>query len=120
MLTEDEMAKVGKAALFLHLYANEKGCKSTESEETLKYVAELLPDYFTKDTKFERKPLKLVKPGEIPLSRREEAIDLLAYLMGEGTKLDLTVTYKDDENIEKTENISVPIKKHSPKDPKDD
>jgi hypothetical protein len=108
LLTREDTVKLGKAAMFLHLYAKENGCASQKSEDILKFAAERLPVYFTKDSKYERLPIKALEPGEVPLTAQEEFSDLLAHIMGEGTALNMTVTYQDTGE---TEDISIPIEK---------
>ena len=112
LLTNEDTFKLGKAAVFLHMYAHENGCESTNSEDVLKYVAERIPAYFTKDTKFARPLMKVLEPGEVPLTENEEIVDLLAHVLGEGTKIDIKITHKDaNQNVEKVENITLPIEK---------
>jgi len=112
LMTKEDTFKLGKAAIFLYIYAEENGCESKKSEDILKFVAKKLPSAFTKDTPFESPPLRVLDTGETPLTDREEFVDLLAHVMGEGMKVDLKVTYKDaDDNVEKIENISIPLEK---------
>jgi hypothetical protein len=112
LLEKEDTVKLGKAAIFLYQYAAESGCDSQESEDVLKFVAGRLPDYFSKGTKFERPRMKALEPGEVPLTAREEWVDLLAHVLGEGQKLSLKLTVKDaGNNIKKTESISIPIEK---------
>jgi hypothetical protein len=108
LLTKKDTIRLGKAAMFLYLYAKENGCTSQKNDDILKFTAERLPIYFTKDTKFERQPMKILEPGEAPLTEREELSDLLASIMGEGITLNMKVTYQDTNE---TENISFPIEK---------
>jgi hypothetical protein len=119
ILSNEEIFKLGKGAVFLHLYATKNGCDSRQSEDVLKFAAERLPSFFTNETKFKRPPMKALEPDEVPLTEREEIIDLLAHVMGEGKKLDIKMTFKDaNENIEKVETLSLPIEKQrqSPKE----
>ena len=108
LLTQEDTFKLGKAAIFLHIYAKENGCSSQSSDDILNFAAKRLPAYFAKDTKFERLPMKVLKSGEVPLSEKEELADLLAHIMGEGTALNIKVTYQDTNE---TEEISIPIEK---------
>jgi hypothetical protein len=112
LLEKEDMVKLGKASVFLRQYAAESGCGSQKSEDILKFAAGRLPDYFSKGTKFKRPRMKALESGEVPLTEREEWVDLLAHLMGEGKKLNLKMTVKDvNNNTEKTESISIPIEK---------
>jgi hypothetical protein len=108
LLTRKDTVRLAKAVMFFHLYAKENGCKSQKSDDILKFAAERLPDYFTKDTKFERPPMKVLEPGEVPLTNTEEFADLLAHIMGEGTALNMKYTRQDTGE---TEDISIPIEK---------
>jgi hypothetical protein len=112
ILTQEDISKMARATLFLQLYAVENGCISEEREDILKFAAERFPAHMTKGTKFERPSVKALKPGEIPLTEKEEVFDLLAHVMGKGAVIKAKVTYKDaDGNVEKVENVSLPIKK---------
>ena len=109
LLTYDDTVKLGKAVIFLHTYAKEHGCTSQKSDDILKCAAEYLPVHFSKDSKFERPPMKALNPGEVPMTEREEISDLLAHVMDEGTVLNAKVTYQDTGEVE---NVSIPIEKH--------
>ena len=112
IMTEDDIPKLGEAVFFIYQYAKNEGCTSQKSEQVLKFVAERLPASFTKGTKFERPNLKVLEAGEIPLSEKEEWVDLLASVLGEGTTLKMKVTHKDTN---KTENITIPLIKQRKK-----
>jgi len=105
---KDDMVRAGMAAVFLLLYAKERGCESEESEDVLRFAAARFPRSITAGTKYERPALKILKHGEPHLSEKDEWIDFLASLMGDGATLDFKVTY---EKTGKIENISWPIKK---------
>jgi hypothetical protein len=112
VLTQGDINKLAKAIMFMQLYAVENGCESEEYEDIIKFAAERFPAHMMKGTKFERPPMKVLKPGEIPLTEQEEVFDLLAHVMGDGAVIKAKVTYKDaDGNIEKVENVSLPIEK---------
>ena len=70
-MTKEDTLRLGKAALFLHLYAAKNGFVSQNRDDIIKFAAKRLPAYFSKDTKFERPPLKALEPGEIPLIERD-------------------------------------------------
>ena len=108
LLTKDDVHKLGKAAVYLYLYAEKGGCKSEKSDDVLAFAAERLPSSFTKGTKFERPLLKELKPDETPLTEKEEWVDFLASVMGEGATLNIKVTNQDTKE---TENITLPIEK---------
>ena len=108
IVTKEEMSRIGKAAIFLYLYAEEGGCDSQKSEDVLRFVAERIPRCIADGTKFQRSSFKALKPGEVSLSDKGEWSDFLASLMGEGMALNVKVTYRDTG---KTEEISMPIKK---------
>ena len=108
LLTKKDTVRLAKAVMFFHLYAKENGCTSQKRDDILKFAAERLPDYFTKDTKFERPPMKVLELGEMPLTNTEEFADLLAHIMGEGTALNMKYTRQDTGE---TEEISIPIEK---------
>ena len=108
IVRKEEMDRIAKVAIFLFLYAEEGGCKSRESEDVLRFAAERLPRALSDGTKFERPALKVLRSGEKHLSEREEWVDLLASIMGEGTNLKMKITYQDTG---KTEEISLPIEK---------
>ena len=112
IMTQKDISKMTKAVLFLHLYAAENGCKSKKSEDILNFAAKRFPSLMMEGTKFERPPMKVLKPGEIPMTEREEMLDLMAHVMGDGAVLNAKITYKDaDGNIEKVKNVSLPIEK---------
>jgi hypothetical protein len=108
LLTIEDTVKLGKAVVFLHLYAKESGCESQKSDDILNFAAKRFPAYFSKDTKFERPPMKILEPGELPLSERDEIVDLLAHVVGEGITLNMKVTYQDTNE---TKEITLPIEK---------
>ena len=110
MLSQEDTFKLGKAAVFLYIYARENGCTSESSDDVLSFTAKRLPAFITANSKYKRPPVKLLNPGEIPLTAREEVIDLLAHVMGEGATLNIKIT---DEATNKTEEISIPIEKQS-------
>jgi hypothetical protein len=112
LLAKEDTLKLGKAAIFIYKYAAENGCGSHKMDDVLKFVAGRLPAYFSTETKFEHPRMRALEPGEVPLTEREELGDLLAHVLGEGQELNMKVTFKDaNDNIEKTENISIPIEK---------
>jgi hypothetical protein len=105
---EDEISRMGQAAVFLYLYAEECGCKSQKSEDVLEFIAMRLPSSFTVGTKYERSHIRVLKPGEILLTEQEEWVDFLATVMGEGGTLDFKIT---NPETNETESISIPIEK---------
>jgi hypothetical protein len=109
LLTHADKIKLGKAALFLYIYARDEGCKSQKSDDVLKFAAKRLPYYLTKGTRFERPRLHVLEPGEVSLTEREEVADLLAHVMGEGTQINITVTDRETNEVKKS---TLPIKKH--------
>ena len=52
--------------------------------------------------------MKVLEPGEVPLTNKEEFADLLAHIMGEGTALNMKYTRQDTGE---TEEIFIPIEK---------
>ena len=112
IMTHEDMSGLAKAVLFLQLYAAENGCESEEYEDILTFAAERFPAHMTKGIKFERPPMKVLEPGERLLTEQKEVFDLLAHVMSDGAVINAKVTYIDaDGNVEKVENVSVPIEK---------
>jgi len=104
----EELNRLGEAALFLHIYAMEGGCESQNSDDVLRFAADRLPRVVSDGTKLERPTLKLLKPGEKHLTEKEEWVDFLASVIGEGQVLNIRVTKKDKGEISE---ISIPIEK---------
>jgi hypothetical protein len=108
LVTKEEMLSIGKAAIFLFMYAEENGCKSQKGEDVLRFSAQRLPSSLTKGTNFERPPFKVINSTDKYLTDQEEWIDFLVSLMGNGTTLKIKATYSDTNE---TKEISIPIKK---------
>jgi hypothetical protein len=90
---EDDLERLRTSEACIRTIAARAGKEFENDEDMLSYVADRLPDVFTKGSRFERPKLKALAAGEKPKKNVEKWLDLISDVASETTVV--TVSFKE-------------------------